>query len=223
MSRERFQALLTERQQLRDTLYVYPHPLDTEYSEVVIAEARKLHPKRKCPDAKKARLWLGEERFAEIFNVFKKRADDLTASVTQRTAEIDKELAALAADLTVEPGEWHELTTTWDSTFRTQGFSADKYAEGSAQLSADTARHHGVAVEVRRTTDPAGYTVMVQVREALDVEILKLKSPPSLRESVRLCWKRGVNPRVFNPFLPPGYEETAGLDYFGNNTAARAP
>jgi len=44
---------------------------------------------------------------------------------------------------------------------------------------------------------------------------------PTLREQVRLCWKRGVNPRVYSPFLPHGYEQSVGLDYFGGETEPR--
>ena len=40
---------------------------------------------------------------------------------------------------------------------------------------------------------------------------------PLLREQVRRSWARGVNPRVFNPFLPHGYEEQEGIDYFGRD------
>ena len=35
---------------------------------------------------------------------------------------------------------------------------------------------------------------------------------PSLVEQVRMSWRRGVNPRVYNPFLPVGFEEKHGLD-----------
>jgi hypothetical protein len=29
--------------------------------------------------------------------------------------------------------------------------------------------------------------------------------------------KKGVNPRVYMPFLPHGIEQQLGLDYFGND------
>jgi hypothetical protein len=59
------------------------------------------------------------------------------------------------------------------------------------------------------------YEVWVSVAEDLDIEVLRLKPDIPLRETVRLCWKRGVNPRVYMPFLPHGYEEQEGLDRFG--------
>ena len=39
----------------------------------------------------------------------------------------------------------------------------------------------------------------------------------SLREWVRQCWERGVNPRVSMPFLPQSFEEENGLDFFGGD------
>lgn len=41
-------------------------------------------------------------------------------------------------------------------------------------------------------------------------------------EVVRLCWKREVNPRVMYPFLPHGFEERHGLDYFGGKALDKA-
>ncbi len=50
-----------------------------------------------------------------------------------------------------------------------------------------------------------------------DLPILKHKdlSVP-LVDWVQACWKRGVNPRVYDPFLPHGFEQRHGLDFHGN-------
>jgi len=50
----------------------------------------------------------------------------------------------------------------------------------------------------------------------LDGEVVKRRYAFTLKERVRRCWKNGLNPRVFHPFLPHGYEEKNSLDYFGN-------
>jgi hypothetical protein len=52
------------------------------------------------------------------------------------------------------------------------------------------------------------------------VEIIKRRPGVTLREWVRRCWKKGINPRVLNPYLPAGYEEKHGLDYWGNDLRA---
>lgn len=125
-------------------------------------------------------------------------------------------------------GYWYalELRTSWD--YSTQGYGAGKYAEGAVQFTADVARALGfvdgvdlVVLRVPYHTEDA-WLAAVRVEDAIDVEIVKRSPPPPLREQVRLAWKRGVNPRVFNPFLPHGYEEQAGLDYFGRDLRAGA-
>jgi len=131
-------------------------------------------------------------------------------------------LVALAEHTSIEPGESRVVWEHWASTWSTQGWGAEAYARGAAEGDADKARYYDVPVEVVRVSEPfttgRGAHVKYQVKCAvseLGAEVLKRRSGPSLREWVRLCWKRGVNPRVYSPFLPAGYEERVGLDYFG--------
>jgi hypothetical protein len=125
-------------------------------------------------------------------------------------------------------GDWYPLAlrTSWD--YSTQGYGAGKYAEGAVQFTADVARALGfvdgvdlVVLRVPYHTEDA-WLAAVRVEDAIDVEIVKRSPPPPLREQVRLAWKRGVNPRVYNPFLPHGYEAQVGLDYFGRDLRAGA-
>ncbi len=69
---------------------------------------------------------------------------------------------------------------------------------------------------VSRDAGIVDFEVWVRVAEDIDLEILKASPEPSMVEYVRLCWKRGVNPRVYCPFLPHGFEEEHGLDFQGN-------
>jgi len=50
-------------------------------------------------------------------------------------------------------------------------------------------------------------------------DILAAQRAPQLpaREWVRMCWKNGANPRVYNPFIPADFEEKHDLDLFGND------
>jgi len=57
----------------------------------------------------------------------------------------------------------------------------------------------------------------VQAREDLDVELIRHRSGLTLREFVKGCWRRGLNPRVYNPFLPHGLEERLGVTYQGRD------
>lgn len=119
------------------------------------------------------------------------------------------------------------LRSTWD--YSTQGFGALRYAEGAVQAIADVARGRGfvdgvdLVVLLVPYEKTQAWLAAVRVEAEVDVEILKRSPPPPLREQVRLSWARGVNPRVYNPFLPHGYEEQVGIDYFGRDLRATAP
>jgi hypothetical protein len=67
------------------------------------------------------------------------------------------------------------------------------------------------------------WTVQAKVAEPLDVEIVKAVGTWTLREWVRRCWKIGSNPRVYNPFLPHGFEEREGISYHGEDLRRRTP
>jgi hypothetical protein len=90
----------------------------------------------------------------------------------------------------------------------------------------DKALSFGVKARVERVVRPStviksglvSFQVTAMVSDSIDVEIIKNKQE-SLRDWLKNCWKRGVNPRVYNPWLPPGLEDKMGLDYFGNEKA----
>ena len=108
--------------------------------------------------------------------------------------------------------------------YSTQGFGAISYAKRAAQAKGDIAAANDIEFEIRttnqhRTSGPFGqdwcdFEVWVKTDE-VGVEILKRKQIPFV-EIIRLSWKRGGQPRVNYPFLPYGYEEQNGIDYFGN-------
>lgn len=153
------------------------------------------------------------------------RADAVHEEV-ERLSQRLAELAPLAELRRAGPeGEWHHLDSRRAGDYRSQGYGALRYAEGSVQLTADVARAEGfvdgvdLVVLTARDYDDV-VVAAVRVADAVDAEILRRCPPPPLREQVRLCWSRGINPRVLNPFLPHGYEEKAGLDFFGRDLRA---
>lgn len=141
--------------------------------------------------------------------------------------EAAMEAAALAGPLPTT-GEMRKQAAVDSGTYHTQGYGAIGYARTDAQMLADKAAYHGLVAEVRPgerryLTDAYGHGMDHQTFEvwantdATGWAMLSRRESVPLRESVRLCWKRGVNPRVYWPFLPHGYEEREGLDYFGND------
>lgn len=164
------------------------------------------------------------------------------AAVAARLGALEAALRALvreaAEKCTIRPSETPvDVATVSASQYNTQGLGAATYARGAAGMRAAGYLEFGIRAEVvhcpGRPPDGRlqasclawwpGYYDRFVVRvwaHPCDAEILPDLPAPPLREQVRLCWKAGVNPRVFNPFLPHDYEERVGLDYCGGEKAA---
>lgn len=95
-----------------------------------------------------------------------------------------------------------------------QGYGNEKYAETHAKLILDGLSVDRILGRVSR--EGFDFVVYAYTTEA-GREILKRRQGLTLREWVRLCWKYGCQPRVFNPFLPNDFEQRNSLDHFGNN------
>jgi len=128
-----------------------------------------------------------------------------------------------------------EIFDVWVQTYRSQGFGAVKYAESKADMIAmEAANATGgkVATRVEKVysekgsggpmEEPISFKVLAHVKDESDIVLIGLKPHWPLREAVRQCWSRGVNPRVYNPGLPHGYEESEGLDFFGRDLRAES-
>lgn len=171
-----------------------------------------------------------------IFDRFKSRA---TAIGTRRSVQRTR-LHSLLDRLALSPTlfvyrsdtRWRCVWSSSSSSYSTQGFGACKYARNSVENQADIARAAGVPVVIRAQVSThqrtqydryapdstTHYEAWCPIYSDTDVELLRRKPGPSLIEQVRLCWKRGTNPRVYNPFLPPNFEAQHGLDCFGGIT-----
>lgn len=166
-----------------------------------------------------------------LFEGFKARAliiDNRHSAQRQRLRALLDQLA-LTLPIRRSNTRWRRVWSNCSSNYSTQGFGAGTYARNSVENQADTARAAGIPVVIRSQTvktNPDSFThfapTSISYYEAwcpidsdVDVELLQRKSRPSIVEQVRLCWKRGVNPRVYHYFLPPDFETKHGLDYFG--------
>lgn len=183
------------------------------------------YPRRKYDGNKAA----AEPWFDEVYEKWKSKADILADKYNDFKQKAEAHLQELAKSTAVPTtDEMVEIARASGGSYHTQGYSANKYAMGSAQSDADKAEYHGLRAEVRtiekEKADNWGisyetYGVFANTNEQ-GLALLDFKESPPLREQVRLSWKRGVNPRVYNPFLPHGYEEEEGIDYFGNDLRA---
>lgn len=151
--------------------------------------------------------------------------DDQEQLKKARGRLVEAGLRPLAGDVRVK------LREVYESTYSTQGYGARKYAEGSATLTVLEARALGIKTEIVITIkewdgvdhhgnkvhhELATFHIWVDVEDECDAQIIKQCPVLTLREQVKACWKAGIQPRVYAPFLPHGYEESVGLDFFGN-------
>lgn len=118
----------------------------------------------------------------------------------------------------------------------TVGFGATAYAQSSAELREQEAKALGLETRIDRESQKAQFRtfysvadeyvtfkVMVKVHGEDDIALLDRKPGMSLREWMKACWSRGKNPRVYNPYLPPGLEEKLCIDYFGRDLVSGNP
>jgi len=157
--------------------------------------------------------------------------DEILAEYERERERLDAFVLKTLPDIPVRPGdEEHTLTTVWTQAFRTQGFGAVRYTKAKAEMIAAEATD-SVDVEICAFVEeiypdkasgapgdePIGFEVKAKVQDRSDAEALFRGPRWTLREQVRQCWERGVNPRVYNPGIPHGFEESEGLDFYGKD------
>jgi hypothetical protein len=177
------------------------------------------------------------EEHNAIYARLKVEVDRYLAEWYLEKRQIDWALSMLAAKADVPASEtWQSVYSVSDSTYSSQGWGARKYARADAEAKLMDFLCHGPEGRVEEQFHPFDqpvrcasgetskgwheYHVMIPATE-LGGHILTRKPGLPLREYVKHCWKKSVNPRVYLPFLPAGYEEQAGLDHFGNDLRER--
>lgn len=147
----------------------------------------------------------------------------------QNTLEALRDHIALEAEVEFTP-ELIQVAVHRANSYRTVGFGCSRYAEAAAERAVEHAVVCGVTAEVRLSGEAErdrygvnyqDYAVWANV-SAEGWELVLLKPGLSLRDWVASCWKRGVNPRVYNPWLPAGIEEKLGVGYQGQILEAKA-
>jgi hypothetical protein len=210
---EEFEALLAnlaalnhERRLLhaRDENGLPSHPLNVAYRAALEADWRAANPKKKLP-ADRQKLFNGapnaEAITAEHSAAGERWAEDNIFSPINRT---ENRLFELAIGLPVPAAdEWQQIGDVWESTYRSQSYGASKYANASAHGIADKAVFYGVEASVERYGEGASVGYRVKARTTpTGAEILRRKPDVPVKDWVAACARRGVNPRVYNPFLP---------------------
>lgn len=154
----------------------------------------------------------------------------------EKDLKIQLNSLALTTDFREPRDTWcvWKVHSTYDHL--TVGFGATAYAQSSAELHEQEAKSLGLEVRIDResrrvqshtacsiTDEYVTFKVMVRIHGEDDLALLDRKPGMSLREWMKACWARGKNPRVYNPYLPPGLEEKLCIDYFGRDLVSGNP
>jgi len=232
--REAYAALVAELVALGEERTRAERETQAGFDAALIAAATP--PKGKPPkDVDAAFKKLTEDRRKAIRAEWVAKADEVYQRFKTARESLEADLRDLAEHVPLRAGA-HRVSVAdyWSSTHRSTGRGAD-YARAGATIAAEGLKGRGVEVSVEsyqyeefdqermrfaRETGPDGFRVVALVEAEVDGEVLKRLPGVPLREWVRLCWKLGANPRVYNPYLPHGYEEKNGLDFFGNELRA---
>ena len=154
--------------------------------------------------------------------------DDLLREYNRKQAALDAQVVKLANSLpVVRPGD-HEvvLTVIQVSAYQNHGQGAELYARTKAEMIAEEAAEHGIQTkvspvftsgEIGSETRPVAFRSVGYVQDVSDAWLIGLKPRWELREMVRRSWSKGVNPRIYNPQIPTGFEEVQGIDFYGRD------
>jgi hypothetical protein len=182
---------------------------------------RRAWPKRKPADC-----WaIVNERApligAEVLFSYRPIAEQLHKVARARVDRLERVLVRLARDAQVPVTESTvELERVYASSWNSQGLGRERYARAAADAVIDRSAAAGVPASSSWNVEHQCFVVLANTNE-LGAEMLRRKPQLPMREWVRRCWARGVNPRVYFPFLPHGFEERNGLDFFGNDLRAQ--
>lgn len=217
-----FAELLAERKTLETAFWKASAEHAAGYKAALEAAFKKAFPRKRF-GMDRAREVPG---FAAIRDEWNAKGD---AVIAAHTPEKDRLEAALAEAAKVEmPAFQPELRLVHvchASTWRSQGLGVDRYTRNAAQAYVDKATHYGLRAEVRPVGEASvcghgirhqDYGVFADVDET-GWALVDYKPEVPLRDWLKGCWKRGVNPRVYNPFLPHGLEEKLGIDFHGGD------
>ena len=228
-TRERVEQLQEQISETQERLHNFRMTHNEEdFKNCVLYEVQKTNPR-----VKSIRTAVKKAQESGIYDsLWETYKNDVRLEYKSIQAIFDglkEKLHGILVEQEPEPSEdeWYPVTTSWVSTYSTQGFGANSYARGAAETRADECREGSPEIEIRvvyknEENGLEEYVVEARVASTLEAQIVRLRmKPPRLRDWVKSCWARGVNPRVYQPFLPHGFEEENGLDYFGNDVEKR--
>jgi hypothetical protein len=193
---------------------------DTEagYNAEILAAWRKKFPRRKFTGAKSAND--NAKEHAAITAKWQAQWNEIYKKYEADFADNEAAIKKVALVSNIPPSNGMSLLrVVSSSSYRSQGFGTHKYARAAAEDIADKVRSYGLKAEIREKLLSEGRDISGWPYKVIDYEVWAgttetgvelLKNKPdkqTMAEWVRACDKRGVNCRVFSPFMTSEQEE----------------
>lgn len=168
------------------------------------------------------------ELLGDTYDAFLKpyqdRANEAYQNVKQQKESLNKQLEQLTQEIQIynSPTDVTVYSTHCESSYLTQGYGARIYAQGQAEMDAAKCYMIGINSGVVIREDEYNKREMIfdcrVTTTALETEVLRYKvGQLSIRDCLKLCLQRCLNPRVYWPMLPWGLEEKLGLGMRGED------
>lgn len=230
-----FSEARVQRQALAELHKQERHELNDAFKVACIEAYREAFPKRrKLPEnaGQVADAKGGREIYDRILPEFKARAKEMFDRQETEREAADERMRELAKEHPIADTRdtlWSLVDSVSTSTYSTQTASKH-YAQRAADRRADDFADRGLATKVvyrklysgrgqfGHTYEGGDFLVWAGTDHETAHAIRILGPAVDLVEMVRRCWARQVNPRVYWPFLPHGFEEKHGIDWQGRMT-----
>ena len=207
---ERFEKILAELESCRKQFEKTKKCFQTDFENELCSMYTEVYPRRKFSVE---RCLKEVVKSADVLVKWREKAAEVEKEYrdTEKrlVSEKDKLAESLDIPISTDLRFWRMESST---TYNSQGYGACHYAKVCAEQYAGKARCYGLVAEVRevrrcRTHGPyaidhADYEIWVGTTE-VGIHILHVKwEDISIVEWCASCWGCGVNPRVYNPFIP---------------------
>lgn len=165
-----------------------------------------------------------QDVYDEFTKPYQERVNAVYEEVRKKKESLNKTLEELAQQIEIynSADEVTTYSTYHEYSYHTQGYGARTYAKGQADMDAAKCYMIGINSAVVTRNDEHNEKEMVfecrVTTTRIETEVLRYKvGCLTLRDCIKLCLQRCLNPRVYWPMLPWGLEEKLGLDMHGND------
>jgi hypothetical protein len=183
---------------------------DKRYQDQILAAYKKQFPRSKVTDLSKVMKKLPEETITSISEPLTVLGKKELDHKKRQEKLLDALLYSLSNAMEIkQTEEYRDLTSRSSYDYWSQGFGASTYAKNAVKVYLQDLEKEGIDCKIEErnvehigewSVHSANYVLMAKIEPwQFDCILRRTKYDP-LQWAVD-CWKRGVNPKVYNPFL----------------------